>query len=29
VVEGDEVVGVLSMRDLVGVVVEDSGPRGV
>jgi CBS domain-containing protein len=29
VVDGEEVVGVLSMRDLVGVVVEDSGPRGV
>jgi CBS domain-containing protein len=28
VVEGDEVVGVLSMRDLVQVVVEDSAPRG-
>jgi CBS domain-containing protein len=28
VVEGDRVVGVLSMRDLVQVVVEDSAPRG-
>ena len=29
VVDGDEVVGVLSIRDLVQVVVEDSAPRGV
>ncbi|HEY7076279.1 MAG TPA: CBS domain-containing protein [Solirubrobacteraceae bacterium] len=28
VVDGDEVVGVLSIRDLVQVVVEDSAPRG-
>ena len=28
VVDGEEVVGVLSMRDLVQVVVEDSAPRG-
>jgi CBS domain-containing protein len=28
VVEGDDVVGVLSMRDLVQVVVEDNAPRG-
>jgi CBS domain-containing protein len=28
VVDGDDVVGVLSIRDLVGVVVEDSAPRG-
>jgi CBS domain-containing protein len=28
VVEGEEVVGVLSIRDLVAVVVEDSAPRG-
>jgi len=28
VVEGDDVVGVLSIRDLVQVVVEDSAPRG-
>jgi CBS domain-containing protein len=28
VVDGDDVVGVLSMRDLVHVVVEDSAPRG-
>jgi CBS domain-containing protein len=27
-VDGDEVVGVLSIRDLVQVVVEDSAPRG-
>ena len=29
VVDGDDVVGVLSIRDLVQVVVEDSAPRGV
>jgi CBS domain-containing protein len=28
VVAGDDVVGVLSMRDLVQVVVEDNAPRG-
>jgi len=28
VVDGDDVVGVLSIRDLVAVVVEDSAPRG-
>jgi CBS domain-containing protein len=28
VVDGDEVVGVLSIRDLVQVVVDDSAPRG-
>jgi CBS domain-containing protein len=28
VVDGDDVVGVLSIRDLVQVVVEDSAPRG-
>jgi CBS domain-containing protein len=28
VVDGQEVVGVLSIRDLVQVVVEDSAPRG-
>jgi CBS domain-containing protein len=28
VVDGEEVVGVLSIRDLVRVVVEDSAPRG-
>ena len=28
VVDGDAVVGVLSIRDLVAVVVEDSAPRG-
>jgi CBS domain-containing protein len=28
VVDGDEVVGVLSIRDLVQVVLEDSAPRG-
>ena len=27
-VDGDDVVGVLSIRDLVQVVVEDSAPRG-
>jgi CBS domain-containing protein len=29
VVDGDDVVGVLSMRDLVQVVVQDIAPRGV
>ena len=29
VVDDDQVVGVLSIRDLVQVVVEDSAPRGV
>ena len=29
VIDGDAVVGVLSIRDLVQVVVEDSAPRGV
>lgn len=28
VVDGDDVVGVLSIRDLVQVVIEDSAPRG-
>jgi CBS domain-containing protein len=28
VVDGDDIVGVLSIRDLVAVVVEDSAPRG-
>jgi CBS domain-containing protein len=28
VVDGDDVVGVLSIRDLLQVVVEDSAPRG-
>ena len=28
VVDGDEVVGVISIRDLVQVVLEDSAPRG-
>ena len=28
VVDGDDVVGVISIRDLVQVVVEDSAPRG-
>jgi CBS domain-containing protein len=28
VVDGDEVVGVLSIRDLLALVVEDSAPRG-
>ncbi|HEX6697596.1 MAG TPA: CBS domain-containing protein [Solirubrobacteraceae bacterium] len=28
VVDGDDVVGVLSIRDLVQVVVDDSAPRG-
>jgi CBS domain-containing protein len=28
VVDGDDVVGVLSIRDLVQVVLEDSAPRG-
>ena len=28
VIDGDDVVGVLSIRDLVAVVVEDSAPRG-
>jgi CBS domain-containing protein len=29
VVDGDDVVGVLSIRDLVQVVVQDTAPRGV
>jgi CBS domain-containing protein len=29
VVEGDAVVGMLSIRDLVAIVLEDSAPRGV
>jgi CBS domain-containing protein len=29
VVEGGEVVGMLSIRDLMRVVLEDSDPRGV
>jgi CBS domain-containing protein len=29
VVEGDAVVGILSIRDLMRVVLEDSAPRGV
>src|SRR5829696_6569897 len=29
VVEGDEVVGMLSIRDLFGAVLHDSSPRGV
>ena len=29
VVEGDAVVGILSIRDLVQVALEDSAPRGV
>ena len=29
VVEGDEVVGILSIRDLMRVALEDSAPRGV
>jgi CBS domain-containing protein len=29
VVEGDEVVGMLSIRDLMRVTLEDSAPRGV
>jgi CBS domain-containing protein len=29
VVEGDDVVGMLSIRDLVRVALEDSAPRGV
>lgn len=29
VVEGDDVVGILSIRDLMRVVLEDSAPRGV
>jgi CBS domain-containing protein len=29
VIDGDDVVGVLSIRDLVQVVLEDSAPRGV
>jgi CBS domain-containing protein len=29
VVEGDDVVGILSIRDLVRVALEDSAPRGV
>ena len=28
IVEDDEVVGMLSIRDLMGVVLEDSAPRG-
>ena len=28
VIDGDDVVGVLSIRDLVQIVVEDSAPRG-
>jgi CBS domain-containing protein len=28
VVDGDDVVGILSIRDLVSVVLEDSAPRG-
>jgi CBS domain-containing protein len=28
VIDGDDVVGVLSIRDLVPVVLEDSAPRG-
>jgi CBS domain-containing protein len=28
IVEGDEVVGMLSIRDLMRVVLEDSAPRG-
>jgi CBS domain-containing protein len=29
VVEGDVVVGILSIRDLMQVTLEDSAPRGV
>ena len=29
VLDGDDVVGVVSIRDLVQIVVEDSAPRGV
>ena len=29
VVEGDEVVGVISIRDLVPLLLEDTAPRGV
>jgi CBS domain-containing protein len=29
VVEGDDVVGILSIRDLMRIVLEDSAPRGV
>jgi CBS domain-containing protein len=29
VVDGDDVVGILSIRDLVRVTLEDSAPRGV
>lgn len=29
VIDGDQVVGVLSIRDLMRVVLEDSAPRGV
>jgi CBS domain-containing protein len=29
VIEGDDVVGILSIRDLVRVALEDSAPRGV
>jgi CBS domain-containing protein len=28
IVEGDEIVGILSIRDLMRVVLEDSAPRG-
>jgi CBS domain-containing protein len=28
ITEGDEVIGVLSIRDLMRVVLEDSAPRG-
>jgi CBS domain-containing protein len=28
VVDGDEILGVLSIRDLVGLLLEDSAPRG-
>jgi CBS domain-containing protein len=29
VVEGDDVVGILSIRDLMRIALEDSAPRGV
>ena len=29
VVDGDELVGILSLRDLMRLVIEDSAPRGV